>query len=190
MFLLWNFNLLHLIVIAVSGLAVTTANGLALIRQHGRSVIVRGVCSAAIVVTFLFIPAATTALIELRIDYFRQMGLGFVSVDAWPGYPLVALVGSVLVFATSRFFRKRDRLYLFCFGFPLANSIWGGNPNWYGRIGFPFSWYQFSDGIISFDGFTPSPWTPLAGIADGIIFLAILLTLLMVDRRGRPLALE
>ena len=57
-------------------------------------------------------------------------------------------------------------------------------------MGFPFHWYSYSDAQFTLNGVTPSPWSPAAGIADGIIFLAILLTLLAVDRRGRPLALE
>ena len=188
MFLLWRFNLLHLIVIAIGGSAIILAHTLVTIRARVRSEISRGACSAAVLVAFLLVPPATSALIGLRIEGFKSLGLGFVSVDPWPGYAWVALAGAIFTFATARLFSRRGRCYLSCFGFAVANSIWGGSPGWAGWIGFPFWWYRYSDAQLTFDGSSPSPWTPGAAVADGIIFVAVLFTLLLIDRRGRHLA--
>ncbi len=69
--------------------------------------------------------------------------------------------------------RERVLFYLAMFSVVVLNFVNWCAPGWCFTFGFPLPWYRWSDAIMTFNGRTPDPFSPVFLLIDCAAFVAV-----------------
>jgi hypothetical protein len=191
---IWRFPVHMLGCVAVVAVLLPLIAGLLEVRRRIRSVAGRGVVMSLAVVALVGSGAANDWLIgELNMT----RGIDRVYIDPSPGLLLLPAGVVVLLVSLGHVLLRGDgnrkrtwRLvfYLAGFSFFVVNCIDTCSPGWCSGLGFPFTYFGWSDSMFSFNGETSSPFSEIGlGLNASVFGVACYLLRSLFTRGGRSL---
>jgi hypothetical protein len=190
---IWRFPYFTGVAIAISSAVLVVCTALLEIRVRVRSQIIRGICSAGVLLALFACPVLVIQAIEPALAAARAHR-SYIDQGPEPGWSAAALVLLVLVSShflfprrplSSRTFRWRSAFAALVVGFVVMNAVNWCSPGWCERFGFPFPYQWWSDGIIEMNGENlTAGWSLVAAIADVVVLIAASAALVVFYRRA------
>jgi hypothetical protein len=171
-------------------------SGLLHVRRKIGSVVGKAVAVSLVVVALIGSPFVTDRLI---VELNRTRGMHRMYIDPSPGLlmlpagvvVLLILLAHVLFRGNALDYGTRNwqlAFYSAGFSFLVANCIDTCSPGWCSRLGFPFTYFGWSDSMFSFNGEIPSPFSEIGLTLNVTVFVVACYWLrLLFIRGGRKL---